>query len=215
MLVRERMSHPVITVYPETSMQEAVELMTREHVRRLPVVNKRGKLLGIVTENDVNRALPSDATTLSKWEMHELINKVKVQEIMTEQVVQIEEDTPIEEAARIMADCKISGLPVMRDGKLVGMITETDLFKIFLELFSARDKGVRITVEVPRGPGQIAKLSKVIHEKGGDILSMGTYLGESTDTGHIILKVEGVQKEDLISAIEPQVLRITDVRVIE
>lgn len=215
MLVRERMSHPVITVYPETSMQEAVDLMAREHIRRLPVVNKRGKLLGIVTENDLNRASPSEATTLSKWEMRELVSKVKVEKIMTQQVVQIEEDTPIEEAARIMTDCGISGLPVMRAGKLVGMVTETDLFKIFLELFSARDKGVRVTVEVPRGPGQIAKLSKVIHELGGDILSMGTYLGESTDTGQIILKVEGVKKEDLISAIEPQVLRVTDAREIQ
>lgn len=212
MLVRERMSHPVITIFPETTMQEALDLMRTERIRRLPVVNKKGRLLGIVTEADLDKASPSEATTLSIWEIRELVSKVKVEKIMTKDVVVIEDDTPIEQAARIMADSKISGLPVLHEGRLVGLITETDLFKIFLELFGARYPGVRISVEVPRTPGQLAKITKAIFEKGGDILAMGTFLGETSDSGEITFKVDGVKKDELVQAITPLVTRILDVR---
>jgi acetoin utilization protein AcuB len=183
MLVRERMSHPVITIHPEASMQEALNLMKSEHVRRLPVVDKRGQKVGIITEANLDKASPSEATTLSVWEIRELVSKVKIEKIMTREVVTVEADTPIEEAARIMADSNISGLPVMHEGKLVGLITETDLFKIFLELFGARDPGVRISLEVPKGPGQLAKITQKIHELGGDILALGTFIGENSEVG--------------------------------
>lgn len=212
MLVRERMSHPVITIRPETSMQEALDIMRREHVRRLPVVDKRGQLVGIVTDADLDRASPSEATTLSVWEIRELISKVKVERIMATEVITIDDDTPIEEAARIMADGKISGLPVLHEGKLVGLITETDLFKLFLELFGAREPGVRLTLEVPRGPGTLARLTRSIFELGGDIVALGTYMGENSETGEIILKVEGVECEDLVEAVTPLVSRVLDVR---
>ena len=212
MLVRERMSHPVITIRPETTMQEALDLMRREHIHRLPVVDKRGILVGIVTDADLDKASPSEATTLSFWEIRELISKVKVEKIMARDVITIDEDTPIEDAARIMADRSISGLPVMHNDKLVGLITETDLFKIFLELFAARESGVRISVEVPRGPGQLTRLTKAIFDQGGDILSMGTYLGENSEIGQITFKVDGVKKDDLVKAVTPLVSRILDVR---
>ncbi len=212
MLIRERMSHPVITVNVESSMKDALDKMRREHIRRLPVINKRGQVVGIVTETDLAKASPSEATTLSVYEVRELTSKVKVEEIMTADVVTVTEDTPIEEAARIMADCDISGLPVMRDGKLVGLITETDIFKIFLELFGARESGVRMTVEVPKAPGQLAKLTRAIFELGGDILALGTFMGESSETGQITVKVDGVPMEALVAAVRPLVIRIADVR---
>lgn len=212
MLVKERMSSPVITVYPETTMQDALILMREEHVRRLPVVDQKGQLLGIVTDYDLDKASPSQATTLSVWEIRELISKVKVSKIMTREVITVEEDTPIEEAARIMADGNFSGLPVMKDGNLVGLITETDLFKIFLEMFGARYPGVRLSVEVPKGPGQLAKLTAAVLELGGDIVSLGTFLGHSTNTGQIVMKIDGVQKDKLVATIKPYVIRIIDVR---
>jgi acetoin utilization protein AcuB len=206
------MSHPVITVSADMSMQEALDHMRKEHIRRLPVINKRGQLVGIVTETDLAKASPSQATTLSVWEIRELVSKVKVEEIMTPDVVTVTDDTPIEEAARIMADCNVSGLPVMREGKLVGLITETDLFKIFLELFGARESGVRLTVEVPRSPGQLARLTNAIFDLGGNILSLGTFMGETSETGEITVKVDGVEKNALVAAIKPLVLRVADVR---
>ncbi len=135
MLVGERMTPRPITVNEETSLPEALELMRKEKIRRLPVLDKHGKLVGIVTELDLLRASPSPATTLSMYEIPYLLSKVKMRDIMTREVITVTEDTPIEEAARIMADNKIGGLPVMRDDKLVGIITETDIFKLMLELF--------------------------------------------------------------------------------
>jgi len=193
-------------------MQEALNLMRKEHIRRLPVVDRRGEMVGIVTEADLDKASPSEATSLSVWEIRELISKVKVERIMAREVVTIEDDTPIEEAARIMSDFGVSGLPVMQEEKLVGLITETDLFKIFLELFGGRDPGVRMVIEVPRGPGQLAKITQAILEKGGDIIALGTYLGETADTGTITFKVAGIEKDELVKAIEPLVLRVLDVR---
>ncbi len=212
MLIRERMSHPVVTVQAEASMQEALDIMRKERIRRLPVVNKRGQLVGIVTETDLAKASPSSATTLSRWEIRELVGKVKVEEIMTTEVISVSDDTPIEEAARIMADCDVSGLPVMREGKLVGLITETDLFKIFLELFAARESGVRVTLEMTRMPGQLAKLTKAIQDLGGDILALGTFMGETSETGQITVKVDGVSKDALVAALKPLAARIVDVR---
>ncbi len=212
MLVRERMSRPVITVHPETSMQDALDLMREEHVRRLPVVNKRGQLVGIISEKDLFKASPSNATTLSVYEMHDLLRKITIEQIMTHDVVTVNEDTPLEEAARIMADCNVSGLPVLQGGKLIGLITETDLFKTFLELFGAREPGVRLTVLVPKEPGQLAKLTRAVFEAGGDIVALGAFEGENSETGQITLKVTGVRKEDLLTTVAPQTLKVLDVR---
>jgi acetoin utilization protein AcuB len=153
MLVGERMSHPVITIRPDLPIIDALNLMKREKIRRAPVVRK-GVLIGIVSDKDLLNASPSPATSLSIWEMNHLLSKVTVDEIMSKGVLTVTEDTPIEEAARTMVDNKIGGLPVLRDGKIVGIITETDLFKIFLELMGAREFGVRITALVQDEPGQ-------------------------------------------------------------
>ncbi len=214
MLIRERMSHPVITVNADSSMQEALTIMRQERIRRLPVINKRGQMVGIVTETDLAKAMPSQATTLSAYEIRELVGKVKVEKIMTTEVVTVMDDTPIEEAARIMADCDVSGLPVMREGKLVGLITESDLFKILLEMFGARESGMRLTVEVPKEPGQLARLTSAISGIGGNIVSLGTFMGESSETGRITVKVESVTKEALLDAVQPLVLRVVDLRII-
>ena len=144
MQVGERMSHPIISIAPDMPVHDALDMFKREHIRRAPVV-KEGKLVGIVSDKDLLNASPSPASSLSVWEMNYLLSKITVSEVMTKKVLTVSEDTPIEEAARIMADNKVGGVPVMRDGHVVGIITETDLFKIFLEFMGAREKGIRIT----------------------------------------------------------------------
>ncbi len=116
---------------------DALNLMKSEQIRRAPVV-KDNNLIGIVSDDDLLNASPSPVTSLSVWEINYLLSKITVSDVMTKNVLTVTEDTPIEEAARIMADNKIGGLPVMRDGNVTGIITETDLFKIFLELMGAR-----------------------------------------------------------------------------
>ena len=212
MLVGDRMSRPVITIHPEFPIQEALYRMRRENVRRFPVVDDRGQLVGIVSEKDLLEAKPSDVTSLSVYELNYLLNKITVDEIMTGNVITVEEDTPIEEAARIMADNKIGGLPVVSKSKVVGIITETDLFKIFLELMGAHGRGIRITVLVPNKPGELAKLTKAIFNAGGNIIALGTFLGESTENREILMTIENCDLAKVKNAIESFVLQILDIR---
>ncbi len=212
MLIRERMSKPVITIHPDMPMQDALNLMRKEHIRRLPVVDKHGRLIGIVSEGDLLHASPSDATSLSVYEVNYLLSKITVEEVMSKIVITVTEDTPLEEAARIMADNKIGGLPVVRDNEVVGIITETDLFKIFLELLGAREPGIRVAALVPNDPGELSQLTKAVFNIGGHILSLGTFLGDSSENREVTFKVEGVNEQDLQKSIEPFVERIVDIR---
>jgi acetoin utilization protein AcuB len=213
MNVGKRFSSPVITVTPDLPITEALALMQREKIRHAPVVQK-GKLVGIVTRNDLLNASPSKATSLSVWEINYLLNKITVAEVMTRKVITITEDTPIEEAARVMADNKISCLPVMRGKELAGIITESDIFKLFLELLGARQKGVRVTVEVTDKPGVLAKISQAIYEAGGNIIALGAFAGETVSSSFITIKVEGVESKKLKKLIEPLVVRLTDIRTL-
>lgn len=212
MLVGERMSHPVITASPKTPMQEAHKLMRDENIRRLPVVDDRGKLIGIITESDLLHASPSDATSLSVWEMNYMLSKVTVEKIMTREVITITTDTPLEEAARKMVDNKIGGLPVVKESELVGIITETDLFKVFLEMLGARESGVRLTVLLPHYPGKLAELTQAVFENGGNLVALGAFLGESSENREVTLKVTGVDQSKLEAAVKDHVERILDIR---
>lgn len=212
MFVGERMSHPVITVSPETPIHDVLVMFKKEHIRRAPVVNN-GKLVGIVTENDLLNASPSTVTSLSVWEMNYLISKVTIKQVMTKKVKSIDVSTPIEEAARIMADLKIGGMPVMRDGKVVGMITETDLFKIFLELMGARNKALRVTAVVDDKPGTLAKVTKAIADAGGNIIAFGQFAGDDPSTRILTFKVAGVKKDEIKNALAKYVNKFWDIRL--
>jgi acetoin utilization protein AcuB len=212
MLVSERMIHPVLTINADIAVQDALTLMKKDKVRRYPVVDKSGKLIGIVTESDLMNAKPSEATTLSVWEISSLLAKITVERVMCKKVITVTENTTLEEAARIMADSSIGGLPVMRGDKLVGIITESDLFRIFLEMLGARRAGVRVTVEVPNAKGTISKLTTAISQLSGDILGFGAIQGESADTSIVTLKVADVTLDQLKKAMVPLVTKILDIR---
>lgn len=211
MLVRERMSTPVIYVQPDLPILEALKLMQRENIRRTPVI-RGGKMLGIVSDKDLLNAAPSDATSLSMWELNYLVSRIRVQDVMTKEVLTVDEDTPIEEAARIMADNKIGGLPVMREGRVVGLITETDLFRILLELMGAREAGLRVTAVIPDRVGELAAITKAMADCGASFVAFGQYAGDDTDTRTVAFKVIGIDEGTARQQLEPLVERITDVR---
>jgi acetoin utilization protein AcuB len=212
MLVHERMSRNPYTIVAETPVEEALKRMREFHVRRFPVVNSAGKLVGIVAERDLLYASPSPATSLSIYELHYLLSKLTVAEVMTKDIVTVAEDTPVEDAARIMTDRKIGSLPVVRDGQMVGIITETDLFKLFLELLGARQRGVRLTMLLPDVKGTLAKVTGAIAQQGGNIIALGTFLGEDPSNFLAAIKVADVPKAKLIEILQPLAIKMVDVR---
>ncbi|HQA68973.1 MAG TPA: CBS domain-containing protein, partial [Aggregatilineales bacterium] len=134
MKVKSRMTPSPITITPETTHRQAVALMEQHNIRRLPVLDKKKRLIGIVSQSDLLSSAPSQATTLSMYEITSLMDKLTVDKIMTTPVIAVDENCSLAGAARIMLDNRIGALPVMRDEELVGIITETDIFKAFVEV---------------------------------------------------------------------------------
>ncbi|WP_020611053.1 CBS domain-containing protein [Sediminispirochaeta bajacaliforniensis] len=212
MTVSRVMTHNPFTISDDTAVTDAVALIHKEKVHRLPVLDKERKLVGIVSEKDLLYASPSPASTLSVYEMSALLARLKVKKVMTKEIITVTEQTLIEDAARIMVDKNVGGLPVMRDGLLVGIITESDIFKLFSELFGTRKRGLRVTALVPEQRGEIAGMAAAISEKGGNIISFGTFLGEDVSNSLCTFKVDEIDKEELQKAIAPYVVRIIDLR---
>jgi acetoin utilization protein AcuB len=189
--------------------------MQEYSVRRFPVLNKKGHLVGIVLEKDLLYASPSPATSLSVYEIGYLLSKLKVEKVMSRDVITVSANAPLEEAARIMIDNKIGGLPVMDDQKLVGIITETDIFEVLLEMLGARESGIRITFGVHDEPGVLSKITAAIATLGGDIITLGTFCEEGVnceEEGILMIKVSGMEKTPLVKAMEEIGAKIQDVR---
>ena len=212
MLVKNRMTKNPITVKPDLPIAEALEWMRREKVRHFPVVDKKGKLVGMVARDDLLYASPSPVTTLSVWEVTYLMSQVTVDEVMTKEVITTTEDTPIEEAARLMYDNRIGSLVVMRDGLVVGIITETDLFEAFLDLFGGHSKGVRLTALAPYYKGSLADIASKVSKAGGLILALNVSEGEDPSNWGCTLKVSDISKEALLEAVEPLIIEVLDIR---
>jgi len=212
MLVESRMTPDPITVINETPIDEALKAMRDKKVRRLPVVNQKGKLVGIVAEKDILYASPSPATSLSIHEIHYLVSKLTVEEIMTRNVFTVAHDTPLEEGARLMADNRIGALPVLKNGKLVGIITETDIFKAFLELVGAREPGVRLSMKIPEGQGVLPLCTETISNLGGSVWALLTWGGEEPGSRVVTAKVTGVESEQLTETIGKLGVEVLDVR---
>jgi acetoin utilization protein AcuB len=196
MLVIERMTRNPVTVTGATTVKEALNIIQERKLRHLPVLDEGEVLAGIVSEKDLLRA----------------DGKAPVGEVMSTGVITVTEYTALEEAARIMADHRISSLPVVRNGRLVGIITETDLFMIFLELLGAREKGVRLTMLIPEEKGMLASVTSEVANMGGNILALGTFMGEDPTNRMVTLKVADVSSEKLTAIMQALGMEIVDVR---
>jgi acetoin utilization protein AcuB len=209
------MTSPAKTVTATTPFQDALNLMREGKFRRIPVVNEHGSLIGIVSERDMLHAAPSPATSLSIWEVNYLLWRLKVSDVMTENVVSVTPETPIEVAAHLMVSRKIGGLPVVdAQDCVVGVITETDIFKAFTELFAGDEHGVRVEVRVPEASGILARLTQAIFDLGGDIRSMGTFYDTTADHRVLMVKVAGVEQEKLVARVTDLGDEILDARTV-
>jgi acetoin utilization protein AcuB len=186
MQVKDRMTPNPVTVTDDSSFENALHLMKEKKIRRLPIVTGDGKLAG----------------SLSVFEVHYLLSKLKMKDVMTKRVVTVGDDCPIEEAARIMVDYQIGCLPILKDDKLVGIITETDIFKTFVEILGGREKGLRLTLDVTEGKGALAAIAAEIATHDGNIVSLATFCGRDADDRIVTVKVVGAPKESLLKSLE-------------
>ena len=208
------MSRPVITASPDWSINTALNLMRQKDIHRLPVVDEQENLVGIISESDLLRVAPLGISNMSILEQTYIFNKLTVAKVMTPNVLLINIDASIEEAARIMVDHKVGGLPVAQSDqlKVVGIITETDVFKLFLGLLGAREVGIRVTAIVPDVPGELVQLTKAIFDAGGNILALGTLRCKSIKNREVTIKVTGIEAQVLKDALQPIIERIVDIR---
>ena len=213
MFVRDRMSTPVATITGNRSFPDALKLMRDGQFRRLPVVDKKDRIVGIISERDLLHAAPSDATSLSIWEAQYLLAKLEIKRIMTTEVITVTPDAPVEDAARMMVANKVGGLPVVDEqNKIVGIITETDIFETFVEMFAGGQTGLRLTLSVPERKGVLAKLATTIFELGGSVESVGSFYGEVAGERGLVIKVRDVSKEQLVETLEALGDHVVDAR---
>ncbi|MGQ9750491.1 CBS and ACT domain-containing protein [Desulfosoma sp.] len=205
MLIREWMSSPAVTIDPDETMPKAVSLMKDKGMRLLPVL-KHGRLVGVVSETDIKRASPSDATLLEIHELLYLLARIKVQDIMNKNPVTIPENFTVEEGAERLLEHGISGAPVVdNQGNVVGVITRTDIFKVLISLSGLRHRGVQFAFEIEDRPGSIKELTDIIRAAGGRIASiLGSYDRAPSGSRHVYIRAYGLDRttiEDLKEAL--------------
>jgi acetoin utilization protein AcuB len=206
MLVGSRMTYPVITISPRATLDSANDLINKESIHSLPVVDRQGRLLGLITKDKIDSVLCKNGST------NEVESELLVEDFMMTQVLTVTENTPIEEAARIISDYDIKSLPVIRGNYVVGIITATSLIRIFLEMTGARSQGIRLTLQVEDVPGKIFSIFKKICEMNGNVVSFSTYNSEEKGYKMMTLKIDGIEKNELKQAITPLVYKVADIR---
>lgn len=191
MFVSKWMTPKVITIDKAESLGTALRLMRENRIRRLPVVSK-GKLVGIVSDRDLKGALPSQATSLDVWELHGLLDRLQISDIMTKNVITTTPGTTIERVALVMLEKKIEGLPVLdARGNLVGIVTEGDIFRALTEVTGVTRKSTRISLVIPDRPGSIMEVADVVRTRGGKIFSiLTTHAKVPNGNRELVMRVE-------------------------
>ena len=177
MLVQDVMQTKLLTVTPATTLPEALRLTAQRGVRHLPVVDG-DRLVGILSDRDLKRAMASSATSLEAHELNYLLDRLRVDEIMTRTVITIAPMFPIEAAARIMLQEKIGALPVIESGQLVGLVTETDVLRLFVRALGGFEPSTRLDVVVGNRPHALAEVVQAVEASGAEISSLVTLAGE-------------------------------------
>jgi len=202
MNVAKRMMRNPVHVDENDSMKKAMDLLREHEIRHLPVLKDGEKLVGIVSERDIKQASPSPATALEIREIYYLLDKVKVKQIMTRRPYTISSTAPIEEAALIMREKKIGCLPVLEEGKLVGILTETDILDAFIESMGVSGPGYRVELALPNRPGMLYEVLKLLKDFDVNIVSVATAAHEDPGMKVLILRMETKSYKVLKSALK-------------
>ena len=205
MPVKNWMTTDVVSVGPDTSLLKVGKLMKDHHIRRIPVVDEQGQVIGIISDRDVRDASPSKATTLDMYEMHYLLAELKAKNIMTAKPITVKPTDTVEQAALVMLDNKVGGLPVVDDaGKLVGIISDHDVFKAMVDITGARLGGLQFAVELPDQPGTARPLFDLLRAHNARILSVLT-VSNPDGTRHMFVRVRDLEnaqsEQELIAGV--------------
>ena len=198
MIVSNWMSKNVITVGVDDSMHDAMKRMKEKDIRMLPVL-KKGKLVGVVTDRDIKRASASDATTLDVHELLYLVSKIKVGNIMTKDPITVPQNFTVEETAEVLLKHKISGVPVVdQNGQLVGIITQTDLFRVLISLTGVSKGGIQFAFQLEDRPGSIKEVADIIRLYGGRMVSILTsYDGVPEGYRKVFIRMHSIERAKL------------------
>jgi acetoin utilization protein AcuB len=200
MQVHECMTVNPITISPKTTYAQASRLLRLKKLHALPVIDKEGELVGIITEKNLLDISP--VAVLGVHTISDFLSALKVEEAMTTRVITVPEDCPLEEAARILIDHRIGSLPVMRGDQLIGMITESDIFRAMMDALGGRSEGLRLTIPLLEDKGELGAITDGIIKLGGKLMSLATYWGNNPFRRIITLKVQGVDREELLMMLE-------------
>ncbi|KUO73526.1 MAG: acetoin utilization protein [Desulfosporosinus sp. BRH_c37] len=206
MYVRQFMTSQVFTVTPDETIADTMALMREKKIDRLPVMEK-GKLVGFVTDGDLREVSPSPATTLSVFELNYLIAKTPIREVAAKNVVTCHPDTQIEDAALLMREHKIGGLPVLEDGKLVGIITGYDILDAFLDIMGSRSPGERVVIEAKDKMGVLLEIASTIKQFEVDVTSLAFYHQKDSQI-QFLVHLQGEQVAEVKVSLEEKGYRI-------
>jgi acetoin utilization protein AcuB len=211
MIVSDWMTRKVLTVGPDDSVSDAIELIRGKGVKHIPVI-KDSRLKGIVSDRDIKDFSPSKATTLDVYELHYLLAKTRIKEIMKSTVVTTSPNTPVEEAAMLMYDRRIGCLPVVEGGRLEGIISDRDIFRALVDITGVRHGGHRVSVLIEDRPGSIRAIADVIRKHGFTLQSILTsYEKVKEGYRHIVIRTKGNGK---FGALKAELMgTYTDVRI--
>lgn len=206
MLVRQRMTSSPFTTTPSASVTEAQETMRSQGVRHLPVVDGQ-RVVGVISENDIDAALPSKATTLSAQEATYLVSRLTVEKVMSHPVLTISPDALLEEAAVVMRDRKIEMLPVVQDDRLMGVITESDILDSFIDLLGFREHGTRLTIEARDETGVLSQMTGILASHDANIQHVAVHRG-NLDYSVVIVGINTLNTEAIEADLEAAEMRI-------
>lgn len=215
MFIEEIMSTKLFTIKEEQSLLELRELMLNNNLRRVPVVNDVGCLKGIVTDGDVARCAPSDASTLSKYEANYLLGKLKVKDVMTKAVVTLKKTDAVETGAYLLYKNKIGALPVVdENGKVCGIVTDTDVFKVLVSIMGYASNSTKITIDSTDKVGVIADIANIFKNRGVNIISVITR-STGGENREIMIRADLTNAMDIIEEIREAGFTITDISTLK
>ncbi|MGL1863584.1 MAG: CBS and ACT domain-containing protein [Pseudodesulfovibrio sp.] len=198
MLIANWMTKNVVTITPDRSMMKASKLMKDKGISRVPVVDEKGKILGIVSDRDIKDASPSKATTLDMHELYYLLSEIKIKDIMSKKITTIRSDETVEKAAVLMLEGNFGGLPVVDENDVViGIITDTDVFKVLVEISGVYEGGTQVCLQIPTEAGSLAPILEYLKDNGARIMSVMTRnVPESQGMKDVYIRIRDMEKPE-------------------